>query len=558
MRKGQKTSEETKKKISEKKKQSYELRGEEIKQKFKNSYALVNQNIRREKTKQTCLERYGVENPGQSEKIKNRRTQTNLERYGVEYASQSEEIKSKVKQTYQLHYGVDHPMKNIEFVDSLKKSNFEKYGVSCILHSTEIKEKVRQSNLERYGVEYSFQAEEVKEKSKQTCLIRYGTEYASQSEEIQSKMKQTCTERYGFEYALQAPEVVKKRQKTCQNLYGVPNPSQKHLRSIWKELTLQEWWDKFETFVDVRTLLSEFLTESNIYLYTHRFRPDLILGFVSTPQQHLIHIVQKLNLDFIINDRKQISPLELDIYIPSCNLGIEVNGLHWHSEIAGGKSSHYHLIKTEKCKENNIRLLQFWDYEITHKSDLCESIIKYHTRKIERKIFARKCELETESVKNECEFFDNNHLQGYIPSSHRIGLSFDGEFVAMMSFKKPRFSKKYQWELLRFASLNNYSIPGAASKLFQYRPEGSIISYSDKRYSTGNLYSILGFTFSHSSRPSYWYVKNNYLENRILYQKHKLGKIFDNFDPFFSEWENMKRNGYDRVWDCGTDVWTIS
>ena len=27
------------------------------------------------------------------------------------------------------------------------------------------------------------------------------------------------------------------------------------------------------------------------------------------------------------------------------------------------------------------------------------------------------------------------------------------------------------------------------------------------------------------------------------------------FDPELTEWENMKINGYDRIWDCGTDVW---
>ena len=56
-----------------------------------------------------------------------------------------------------------------------------------------------------------------------------------------------------------------------------------------------------------------------------------------------------------------------------------------------------------------------------------------------------------------------------------------------MTFGKTRFSKKYEWELLRFCSKLNYHVVGAAGKLLSYfektyQPK-SLVSYADRRWS---------------------------------------------------------------------------
>lgn len=61
--------------------------------------------------------------------------------------------------------------------------------------------------------------------------------------------------------------------------------------------------------------------------------------------------------------------LELDIFIPSLNLGIEYNGLAYHSTYdKTGKlprylKSDYHLNKYTLCKENNINLIHIFEHE---------------------------------------------------------------------------------------------------------------------------------------------------------------------------------------------------
>ena len=66
------------------------------------------------------------------------------------------------------------------------------------------------------------------------------------------------------------------------------------------------------------------------------------------------------------------------------------------------------------------------------------------------------------------------------------------------------------------------------------------------------------FKLVSKSKPNYWYfkIKSDYhtLLNRIPYQKHRQEKILEKFDPEMSEPENMRANGYDRIFDCGNLV----
>lgn len=57
------------------------------------------------KIKQTCLEKYGVENPFASEEIKEKIYQTNMEKYGVKIPTQNPEIQAKYKETCLEKYG---------------------------------------------------------------------------------------------------------------------------------------------------------------------------------------------------------------------------------------------------------------------------------------------------------------------------------------------------------------------------------------------------------------------------------------------------------------------
>jgi len=87
------------------------------------------------KIKQTCLERYNVENPYQLEKIK----ETRKEKYGVEYLLQSKEIIKKCQQTFLNNYGYISPAKNEEIKQKIKETQLIRYGGNPGFKSGELK-----------------------------------------------------------------------------------------------------------------------------------------------------------------------------------------------------------------------------------------------------------------------------------------------------------------------------------------------------------------------------------------------------------------------------------
>lgn len=122
------------------------------------------------KRKQTCAEKYGVENIFQSLDIKAKSKETSMRKYGIECASNTAEAKEKRRQTCVDRYGVEHPSQLPEMKEKARKTSIERYGVEYASQSVEFKERTRQTCLERYGTEYFFQSDVFKDKSVQTCI----------------------------------------------------------------------------------------------------------------------------------------------------------------------------------------------------------------------------------------------------------------------------------------------------------------------------------------------------------------------------------------------------
>ncbi len=257
------------------------------------------------------------------------------------------------------------------------------------------------------------------------------------------------------------------------------------------------------------------------------------------------------------NDRTVLNRKELDLYSEEHKLAIEVNGIHWHSDKFRERD---HLLdKTLKCEQLRITLLHFWDYEINKKGDIVKSMISSRLG-LNQKIYARKCVIKEVSSKESKQFQIDNHIQGSAVSSINYGLYYEDELVALMTFAKSRFNKKYDWELVRYCNKLDLTVVGGASKLFNWflkNNDGSIISYANRRYSNGNLYHLLKFKLTDSTRPNYMYFRNSVLLSRVKCQKHKLSKLLENFDEKMSEKENMKNNGYNRIYDCGNYVFVF-
>ena len=131
--------------------------------------------LKNAKFKRTCLKKYGVPNPQQNDKIKEKSKQTCLEKYGVERPAQCNKIKEKSKQTCLKKYGVEY--------------NFQ---------TKKAQEKYKQTCLKKYGIINPIQCNKIKEKSKQTCLKKYGVPYISQVDEFKQKSYFTKRKNHTF------------------------------------------------------------------------------------------------------------------------------------------------------------------------------------------------------------------------------------------------------------------------------------------------------------------------------------------------------------------------
>lgn len=386
--------------------------------------------------------------------------------------------------------------------------------------------------------------EAAKVKRSVTNMERYGAGHPMKVTDIAKAAHQTKASRALFSWAGRNPT------KPTTTFNDIHNPNK--LRALNQTLNLREIGDLYGYS---KHYISQIFTRLNIPVHRH---------FHSTVERKVTNWLDELGVEVVINDRRILSGAELDLVLPEHQIAIEVNGTWWHSECNGSKGRKYHIGKTLQARDRGYTVLHFWDFEIEQKPNIVQSMIRHRLKLARDRIFARNCEVVSISQDQAREFFVANHLAGYTPAKVNIALVHNGEIVQCASFSTPRFSKQHEWELIRLATLLDTVVVGGASKLLhcfiKTYDVHSIISYADRRYSTGGVYRGLGMKELPHSSPNYWYFHTNSphkLIHRASFQKHKLETKLQTFDASMTEWENMKANGYDRVWDCGNLVFEL-
>ena len=113
-------------------------------------------------------------------------------------------------------------------------------------------------------------------------------------------------------------------------------------------------------------------------------------------------------------------------------------------------------------------------------------------------------------------------------------------------------------ELSRYCTVSNFSIVGGASKLlkaFRKIWSGSIISFCDIRWNTGEVYEKIGFTRLYNTKENYYYYNEKEplkLNHRYGFAKHLLKDKLERFDALKTEKQNCEENGYKQIYDCGS------
>jgi len=266
-------------------------------------------------------------------------------------------------------------------------------------------------------------------------------------------------------------------------------------------------------------------------------------------------------------NRDLIAPFGLDIVDPTNKVAVEYCGLHWHSEEF--KTIAYHYNKYLKCQEIGYRLITLFEDEwLTRRIQVEGFLRSIFDKNSLIKADARKLKLELASKEEAREFTNSNHIQEYAECPINYKLSNNDGIIALASFSKRLSSRQIDegaWELHRYVVKIGLNVRGGCSKIIKrFKTEFNpikIISYSDNRWSNGNLYEKIGFLKTKKSNPSYWYIKKNCGTQRFhksYFKKERIKILFPEiYSDLKTESEMMKTLNYKKIWDCGKIRWEL-
>jgi hypothetical protein len=228
--------------------------------------------------------------------------------------SNTEEARSKYKSTMLEKYGVDHPQKSTKIKQKTKNTIQKKYGDS-------IKDIRLRGTIEKYGVDNVFKLAEVQDKIKNTNLEKYGVININQLPENKDKIRDKMLKKFGHGSPLRARLLV---NNNCKNYEQF---CKKVVKKIEESNLYANHPDMEKLFkCDGTTLIQALLKEKREDLIRTNSK------FSVAEKEIADLIKSHYSGELIENDRKILNGKELDIYLPELKIAIEYNGLIWHSE----------------------------------------------------------------------------------------------------------------------------------------------------------------------------------------------------------------------------------
>lgn len=280
----------------------------------------------RDKVKQTCLKKYGVDNYSKTDIYKDRYKQTSLKKYGVDNYLKTQVCKDKLlKARKQKRFSKKPIQLNFQglkdYISKYRKAklqDLEKYFVIQEVKDILSKYNLTKSEL-RYRLHKNIPLDKVftcKQCGKQIkfsdtngyrkfCCIGCANTYKNKSKDFKDKVKQSYLEKYGVETNLQLEVNKQKSKQTCLKRYGASS----YMKSEDYRLQINEIQDKIYTTKKQNNTFSTSEPEEEVYklLLTKFTKEDIERQYKS-----------------------KVYPYRCDFYIKSKDLYIEYNGHFTH------------------------------------------------------------------------------------------------------------------------------------------------------------------------------------------------------------------------------------
>jgi len=410
-----------------------------------------------------------------------------------------------------------------------EKTCLVKYGTKHHLASEEVKVRRKHSNIAKYGVAHIAQVVEIREKIKESNVCTYTEKDADGNSVVVEKIKKTHRARYGVDFAINRADIREKAKASTKLSCGVENP-----------------------FNSSTCMLKAVETKIARYGTAH---PSNCYG---KAQQELADWLLAISGKEFKADFKILKGKEIDLYNEELRLGVEYCGLYWHTEDSRTpRDRNYHIDKFKRAKSQNVRLITVFEDEWVYRQTQVKNFLRSVLGANEHVVYARKCSVREIVGRDGRAFFDAHHIQGANNlGKYFAGLFYEDNLLAVMSFGR-HHRKSSQLVLDRFAVRDNYSVVGGASKLFKFLLSLSgveeVVSWSDNRWSWGDVYVQLGFQLEESLGPDYSYVDFSHNCRRLSKQSQRKSKTNCPANKTEKEFSNSKN--LHRLWDCGKLRW---
>jgi len=331
--------------------------------------------------------------------------------------SKSNDVISKSKQTCLDKYGVENAMKSKHIISKHKQTCLDKYGVESISQINGFSERIKSMCLDKYGVDSYFKTDEYKKNLKQKCLEKYGTNHYTQTDEY----KNNKHKKYIQDFQIRLHEdgnndytVIKKLPESRLFVLKCPKCN-------------REFDINSSVYYQRNTSNHEICTKCNPLEKYFSNGEKQLANFISS--------IYKKFIQENVRKKELIFPYELDIYIPELNLAIEYNGLYWHSDYIVKDNYHKmksELCNEKGIRLIHI-FEDDWVYKINMIKSILQTTIspqlnhKIFARKCEIK------EVNLDNTNKFLE--ENHINGKIMTQSICYGLYYNSELVSLMSFK---------------------------------------------------------------------------------------------------------------------------
>lgn len=303
--------------------------------------------------------------------------------------------------------------------------------------------------------------------------------------------------------------------------------------------------------------------------------------FASHPEKQIQAWLESCGITVKASDRTVLKGKEIDIYLPELKVGIEFNGVYWHTE-KNGKHRTYHFDKYAAAKAVGVTLLQVWEDDWKAHPELTIAWLAEKLSVVEElkdadfTVFGGKAfpvvavdtgRLKVVDVTSDIahQFFEENSFKQVAAGAISYGLKLPSKALcAVLNVLQRKDGSLFvdSFQMLRgaysdsVASLSNVLLEQLLQHARKELQPSSMSVKLDNCIGDENLFASAGFVVVGQVEPDFSYmVKGQRVsKNDYTLERFKTDPALK-FDDDLDELQLADINGLNRIWDAGKTSW---